>query len=213
MPKVKRGRLRAAAARGAKQSPQRPTKQDEGTSKKPSGPSRGEGSRARSHKAEADGAAVSSVASKLVEQFRRSCCDHVTSHPECKKDAVWMEKYMRNQFRFLGLKSPARRVIEKDIMDTNKTVLQDRTTLMGVVSLLWEQEEREFQSFGCTLLEKYRQSLVGSCDLDFHEAMETVKKCICTKSWWDTVDMLASHGEKEMKQNYLLYRMVFENFP
>ena len=198
MPKVKRGRLRAAAAaRGVKKSPQRPTKQDEGTFKKPG--DRGGGSRARGLKAEADGA-VSSVASTVVEQFRRSCCDHVTSHPECKKDAVWMEKYMRNQFRFLGLKSPARRVIEKEIMDTNKVVLQDRTTLMGVVSLLWEQEEREFQCFGCTLLEKYRQSLVGSCDLDFHKAMETVKKCICTKSWWDTVDMLASHGEEKKNE-------------
>jgi hypothetical protein len=201
MPKVKRGRLRAAARR-VKQSPQRPTKQEEGTSKKPSG--RGGRRRACDRKDEADGS-ESSVASKLVEQFRRSCCDHVTSHPECKKDAVWMEKYLRNQFRFFGLKSPARRVIEKDIMDTNKMVLQDRTTLMGVVSLLWEQEEREFQCFGCTLLEKYRQSLVGSCDLDFHEAMETVKKCICMKSWWDTVDMLASHGEKKMKQN--IYRI------
>ena len=190
MPKVKRGRLRAA--RGVKQS-QRPIKQDAGTPKKP--PADRGGSRSRASKA--DGT-VSSLASKLVEQFRRSCCDHVASHPECKKDALWMEKYLRNQFRFFGLKSPARRVIEKDILDTNKMVLQDRTNLMGVVTLLWEQEEREFQCFGCTLLEKYRKTLVGSSDLEFHEALEMVKKCICTKSWWDTVDMLASHGEKKL---------------
>ena len=190
MPKVKRGRLRAA--RGVKQS-QRPIKQDAGTPKKP--PADRGGSRSRASKV--DGT-VSSLASKLVEQFRRSCCDHVASHPECKKDALWMEKYLRNQFRFFGLKSPARRVIEKDILDTNKMVLQDRTNLMGVVTLLWEQEEREFQCFGCTLLEKYRKTLVGSSDLEFHEALEMVKKCICTKSWWDTVDMLASHGEKKL---------------
>ena len=191
MPKVKRGRLRAA--RGAKQT--RRPKQDEGTSKKPT-TDRGEESTAT------DPVHVSSLASKLVEQFRRGCCDHVTSHPECKKDALWMEKYMKNQFRFFGLKSPVRRVIEKDILDTNKMALQDRTTLMGVVTLLWEQEEREFQYFGGTLLEKYRQSLMGSSDLEFHEAMETVKKCICTKSWWDTIDMLASHGE-EKRQNLM----------
>ena len=186
MPKVKRGRLRVA--RGAKQS-QRPTKLKGETLKKPA--SRGGSSKAGS------GPMSHSLASKLVEQFRRSCCDHVTSHAECKKDAIWMEKYLRNQFQFFGLKSPARRVIEKEIIDTNKTVLQDRTTLIGVVTLLWEQEEREFQCFGCTLLEKYRQTLLGSSDVEFHEAMETVRKCICTKSWWDTVDMLASHGEEK----------------
>lgn len=201
MPKVKRGRLRAA--RGVKQS-QIPTKQEQETTKKP-------GVRGGSRTSSKTDGPVSSLASKLVGQFRRSCCDHVTSHPECKKDALQMEKYMRNQFRFFGLKSPARRAVEKDILDANKMALQDRNTLMGVVTLLWEQEEREFQFFGCTLLEKYRQTLAGSSDLEFHEAMATVKKCICTKSWWDTIDMLASHGERKTVDHILAkssYRRV-----
>ena len=179
MPKVKRGRPRLTRRTKS----QRPVKLPEETSKKP----------ADCGGSKADGIA-SSLASKLVEQFRRSCCDHVTSHPECKQDALGMKKYMRNQFQFFGLKAPARRVIEREMMETNKMALQDRTTLAGVVTLLWEQEEREFQSFGCTLLEKYHKTLMGSLDEEFHEAMETVKMCICTKSWWDTVDMLASHG-------------------
>ena len=105
-----------------------------------------------------------------------------------------MEKY-RNQFRFFGLKSPARRILEKEVLKTHKMALQDRAALVGVFPSLWEQEERDFQYLGCFLLEQHRKLLLGSSDEEFLEAMETVKLCISTKSWWDTVDMLASHGE------------------
>ena len=181
MPKVRRGRVRTT--RRGKPKPCPP----------PSGAaSTSTGARGQSSK---HGGQRSELASRLVEQFRKTCSSHVAAHPECVKDAVSMKKYMRNQFEFFGLKAPALRKLEKEMMETNKVVLQDRSALMGVFGPLWEEEEREFQHFGCTLLEKHRQLLLGTTDREFHEAMETVKRCICTKSWWDTVDMMASHSK------------------
>ena len=179
MPKVRRTRLRAGKA----------TKSQRCASlqKVPGQPDRGE--------SKAESQAVDGVAKlTIVEQYRRSCCDHVTTHPECKEYAPWIEKYMRNQFKFFGLKSPARRAIDTQVIEANKVVLQNRTALLGVVWSLWEQEEREFQCFGLSLLEQHRQLLLGHSDKDFHEAMDTVRLCVCTKSWWDTVDVLASNG-------------------
>lgn len=183
MPKVRGGRLRRTRARRAP----RGAAVAEIESKKPD---------LLETKVDSSVYTSAGLASKLVEQFRKVCCDHVTIHPECKKYAPRIEQYMRNQFTFFGLKSPALRTLEKQVLESNKMALQDRTALVGVFSLLWEQEEREFQHFGCTLFQQYRQLLMGATDEEFHEAMETVKHCICTKSWWDTVDMLASHSEE-----------------
>ena len=145
-------------------------------------------------------APVTDLASKLVQHFRRVCCNHVTTHPECKEYAPSIEKYMRNKFKFFGLKAPVRRTLEKEVIEANKMALQDRASFIGVFVSLWEQEEREFQMFGVTLLERHHKMLLGTSDEDFHEAMETVKQCICTKSWWDTVDMLSSHSEPVVQE-------------
>ena len=190
MPKVKRGRVRAVSGTKSQRPPRKLPQQTSKSQAPDGGPGR-ETPKADLH----SGPAGRGLASKLVEQFRTGCRNHVASHPECKKDAPCMEKYMRNQFRMFGLKSPARRIIERETMDANKMVVQDRATLVDVVTLLWEQEEREFQYFSCSLLVKHRKTLMGSSEEEFHEAIETVKKCICSKSWWDTVDMLASHGK------------------
>lgn len=187
MPKVRRVRLRRAKATKSQRCVTPPEKAASkeaecGTTSKAGGPLR-------------TAAGLDPPQLSIIEQYKKSCCDHVTAHPECKEYAPKIEKYMRNQFKFFGLKSPARRAIDKLVMEDNKVALQDRATLVGVVQSLWEQEEREYQFFGLSLLEQHRQLLQGESNEEFHEAMDTVKRCICTKSWWDTVDVLASNGE------------------
>ncbi len=54
------------------------------------------------------------------------------------------------------------------------------------VQLLWEQEQREYQYFGMTTLEYYSNLLTK-------EGVQFVLSLVVTKSWWDTVDFLASN--------------------
>lgn len=99
--------------------------------------------------------------------------------------AVHMEAYMRNQFPFLGIKTPERRLICKTHM--KNTPLLSEKELFTVVKELWKMPEREYQYFG--------QELIG-----FHKKAWTkriinlVEYCITRKSWWDTVDALNTEG-------------------
>lgn len=96
--------------------------------------------------------------------------------------ATAQAKYMRDKFTFYGLKSPERRLIAK-------TVFQDigwPTTeqLPELLELAWEDEHRDWQLLGLDILVKHMKKV----DQDFIHIYE---KLIVTKSWWDTVDMLA----------------------
>ncbi len=96
-----------------------------------------------------------------------------------------MEAYMRNQFRFYGIKTPQRRMICRDHMKNNPLLTEKE--LFIVVKELWNLPEREYQYFG--------QELIG-----FHKKNWTkkiirlIEYCIVHKSWWDTVDALSSEG-------------------
>ena len=132
---------------------------------------------------------------KLVTEFRKVCIAQAAAHPECKTNAVWMAKYMRNQFKFFGLKAPMRRKLQKELITTYKDTLTDRRLLLQLVPLLWEQEEREFQCFGVDLLHQYRKEILGSSsEEEFKEATTCVEQLIIRKSWWDTVDAISYPG-------------------
>ncbi len=132
---------------------------------------------------------------KLVTEFGKLCAAQVAAHPECKTNAVWMAKYMRNQFKFFGLKAPMRRELQKELVKTHKDTFRDRSFLLQFLPLLWEQEEREFQCFGVDLLQQFRKDVLGSSSAeDFKEASSCVERLLTYKSWWDTVDALSYPG-------------------
>lgn len=143
------------------------------------------------------------MAKKMISSFRFLLTTHVSSHPECKKYAPSIAKYMRNQFVFFGLKAPARRALQKEFLGENKESLKARKTLMEFVRCLWKEEERDFQAFGVDLLAQYREVLLGETEAEFGEAVALAEHCVVTKSWWDTVDALSypgrtvSHAGKE----------------
>ena len=106
-----------------------------------------------------------------------------------------MEKYMRNQFKFFGVRAPElRRQIEAEFVKAHKQELDNREVFLEVLPLLWQQEEREFQYIGCTLTRKFREQVLGVSEGDFQEAVACVQQLITTKSWWDTVDALSYSG-------------------
>ncbi|RKP57410.1 DNA alkylation repair protein [Cohnella endophytica] len=112
---------------------------------------------------------------QLAEWFRK--------HGD-KTKAIPMENYMRNQYPFLGIKSPERTALTKTFWAEHGIPAGEE--LLDVVRQLWLLPEREFQNVGMAYLEKYAKK-AKPADIDAFEELVT------TKSWWDTVDYLASH--------------------
>jgi len=94
-----------------------------------------------------------------------------------------MAKYMKNLFPYLGIKTPKRKELFRSFIKENG--LPEISDLKQIVSNLWDLPEREFQYVAIGLLKKFS----GKWDEDFIELFEQL---IITKSWWDSVDGLAS---------------------
>lgn len=114
------------------------------------------------------------------------------------ENAVYMEKYMRNQFPYFGIKTPERREIEKQFF--KETGILTEPFNKDFVWELWEMDEREYQNIALDYIEKSLKKLRKE-DLPFFE------KLITTKSWWDTVDVI---GPKAVGQVALQNPEVIE---
>jgi len=88
--------------------------------------------------------------------------------------------YMRNQFEFLGIKTPLRRGLSNDLVNKSRD-LSERD-LIPLCKQLWAQPEREFQYVACDLLSKNASRLSPGY------VKREVTWFIKNKSWWDTVD-------------------------
>lgn len=96
-----------------------------------------------------------------------------------------MARYMRDQFPFLGIKTPQRRALLKAFMATHGQPPLDE--LETIVRELWQLPQREFQYSALTLLDRQVKKLPP----EFYQVMEYL---MVTKSWWDTVDGLAGNS-------------------
>nr|WP_309099523.1 DNA alkylation repair protein [Fredinandcohnia onubensis] len=103
------------------------------------------------------------------------------SNPE---NAVPMQKYMKNHFPFLGIKTPLRRQLTRDFYKETGILKQDLN--LELVTQLWMKDEREYQYTAQDYLVKSIKK-INSSHLPFIEDL------ITTKSWWDTVDVLSPH--------------------
>lgn len=90
-----------------------------------------------------------------------------------------MERYMRDQFRFFGLKTPERTRVLRTFLAEEGMPHDIRNT----VRALWNVDARECQYVACALLLKTVKTL-SMDDVSFFEHL------ITTKSWWDTVDTI-----------------------
>ncbi len=98
-------------------------------------------------------------------------------------DALPMKRYMRDRFEFLGIRTPLRRTLVRAYMVTRREEVTDN--LRPLVIDLWQQPYREFQYAAIDLLER-RVKALAVTDLPLLESL------IIQKSWWDTVDALAT---------------------
>lgn len=90
--------------------------------------------------------------------------------------AIGMNKYMRNQFSFLGVPRPQRSVLYKKFYRN-----LDMSVDWDFVNLCFSQEEREYQYLAIDYLNLQRSFL----DID---DLSRIYDLIKMKSWWDSVD-------------------------
>lgn len=98
--------------------------------------------------------------------------------------AVPMKKYMRDQFEYLGIKTPQSVALQKEFYAEHG--LPQVSELDTILRNLWSLPQREFQYVGLGLLDKLEKKLPA-------KFIRTIEYLIVTKSWWDTVDAIASH--------------------
>jgi 3-methyladenine DNA glycosylase AlkD len=100
------------------------------------------------------------------------------------KDAIAMEDYMKGIAPFLGIKTPARRALFKaHLADLGTPAMHE---LPAIVRSAFAQVEREWHYCAVDLVVKYARKLGP-------EHLPLLEELITTKSWWDTVDLLASN--------------------
>lgn len=108
-------------------------------------------------------------------------CFEINADNNRSKDMV---KYMKNQMQFYGISSGKRGEILNSYLKTfGKPV---RGELRTIIEDLWTQPQREYQYFANELLRK----CIKDVETDW---IEWFFFMITTRSWWDTVDFIASN--------------------
>jgi 3-methyladenine DNA glycosylase AlkD len=109
--------------------------------------------------------------------------------------APGMAAYMKHQFRYLGIATPARRAACAQL------VRDFDGDPLAAAKALWKREEREYQYVAADLLRRHAKRLDGS-------ALPALEALVQTKSWWDSVDALApTIGEIVYRDRTLVARM------
>lgn len=124
--------------------------------------------------------------------------------------APGMKKYMRDQFEYLGIKSPKFKELMKEYIAANG--LPPAAKLDVILRELWSLPEREFQYVATSLLGRLEKQTPASL-------IKTMEYMIVTKSWWDTVDTISCgtlgvHFQRfpKIREKYLAKWRKSENF-
>jgi len=97
-----------------------------------------------------------------------------------------MTAYMKHQFAFLGVPAPARRAAQKPTLDALAPATGDE--LIAFARACWADAcPRELQYAATDALRRHNKALPA-----VH--LPDLAALITTRSWWDTVDALATHA-------------------
>jgi 3-methyladenine DNA glycosylase AlkD len=96
--------------------------------------------------------------------------------------AAPMKKYMRDQFEYLGIKTPKNIALQKEFFEEQG--FPQLSELELVLRDLWSLPQREFQYVAVGLLGRSNKELPA-------KFIKTIEYMLITKSWWDTVDSIA----------------------
>lgn len=123
--------------------------------------------------------------------FIPSILEELKAHADAQQ-ALAMKKYMKDHFVFYGVKAPLRKTLSSPYFSEFKSL--DGKGQKKCIDRLWAQEERECQyialDFAVKSLKKMDESWLAYWE-------DKVKE----KSWWDTVDAIASHCLGQVMKN------------
>ena len=114
------------------------------------------------------------------------------------ENSLYMEKYMKNLFKFYGVKSPVRKAIQRELKPHWKQLNHDE--IFEYAELLWALPQRELQYIAVDAIETRSKKI----DASF---LPRIEKLITTKSWWDTVDALSPNVAGSIFLRYLDSKM------
>ena len=121
---------------------------------------------------------------ELTRLFKESAHDENAAH---------MAQYMKGHFPFFGIKSTLRRGIQREWWKGHS--IHSENELQSIIATLWALDKREYQYVGLDLGKRYKEYFTPASIL-------FIRKLITTKSWWDTVDTIASHMAGTIVFNY-----------
>ena len=114
-----------------------------------------------------------------------------------ERRAAAMAAYMKGQFAFLGIPTPARRLATKAILRPDPADVHD------IVRLFWEQPHREYHYVALDLLAAMAKKL------DPQTTLTLIEELSLQNSWWDSVDGFAAIASGVLHRNADLRDIVW----
>ena len=101
------------------------------------------------------------------------------------ENGLAMSRYMKDHFSFFGINAPLRAEIKKEWLKVLPENMSS-SDKWELVHDLWKREQREFQYIAVEYVNGWKNAEMNRDDI------EHLKFLITHRSWWDTVDLLAS---------------------
>ena len=102
------------------------------------------------------------------------------AHPE---NSIQMKRYMKDKFEFFGIKSVERKELTRKFLAFHG--LPNEKDYKKVIREMWDLPQRELQYAALDILERLVKKRIPV-------EIKLLEHLIVTKSWWDTVDWLAT---------------------
>ena len=103
-----------------------------------------------------------------------------------EQNGLSMSKYMKDRFLFYGIKAADRKRIQKIwLSDLPKQL--SRENRWEILMELWEKDQREYQYVAIDWLNSWKKEWIHPEDI------KQVRWLIENKTWWDSVDAIASN--------------------
>lgn len=118
-----------------------------------------------------------------MHSFTRQIEAFFLPHQDAQR-AVGAQAYMKGLFPFLGISAPDRRALQKSFFKGNAYPEFEDFKLIS--KELWAMDQREYQYVAMEMWEHYRKQWTEA-------VIGELEQLIVQKSWWDTVDFVASH--------------------